>query len=72
MDDDKIIITMNDVMQAGHCARGARRWFENHDLDFRSFLKNGIDSELFVEKGDHLAQDVVDKVKARKTDGQEK
>lgn len=65
-------ITMNDVIKAGHCARGARRWFENHGMDFRDFLKNGIDEKQFVEQGDHLARDVVDKTKARKTDGQEK
>ena len=63
---DKLIITVDDVQKAGHCARGARRWFEAHGLDFKSFLKNGIDAELFVEKGDYLAKDVVDKTIARK------
>jgi hypothetical protein len=63
---EKLIIKMNDVISAGHCARGTRRWFEAHDLDFRDFLKNGVDAELFVAKGDHLAADVVEKTLLKK------
>lgn len=71
MTEPKMIITMNDVTAAGHCARGTRRWFEQHDMDFKDFLKNGIDADLFIEKGDHLAADVVEKAKNRgQSDGQ--
>lgn len=55
------MITMNDVTNAGFCARGARRWFEAYGFDFREFLKNGIAVDLFLATDDALAQKVVDK-----------
>ena len=54
------LITMDDIRKAGHCARGARDWFERHDLDFRAFLKQGISVEKFLISGDALAQRVVE------------
>lgn len=63
MDDDPVI-TINDVTAAGHCAKGARRWFEGHGFDFRDFLKRGIRASRLLETGDALARRVVDKKRA--------
>jgi hypothetical protein len=52
-------ITIDDVRKAGHCALGARRWFESHGLDFRDFLKNGIETERLLATGDGHAADMV-------------
>jgi len=53
-------ITVTDIQQAGHCAVGIRRWFNEHGLNFRSFLKDGIDAAVLLDTGDALAQRVVD------------
>lgn len=53
-------ITVTDIQQAGHCATGIRRWFNEHGLNFRSFLKDGIDAAVLLDTGDALAQRVVD------------
>ena len=58
-------IDINDIRQAGHCVRGAREWFERHDLDFRAFLKGGIDVETLLATGDHLAVDVIERKRER-------
>lgn len=60
-------ITISDVRKAGHCTRGARRWFEDYDLDFRDFLKNGIETEKFLATGDALAALVVEEKIKRET-----
>lgn len=52
-------VTIDDVRRAGHCARGAKAWFERHGLDFRAFLKDGIDEEEFLASGDALAERIV-------------
>ncbi len=57
--DDNLIITIDDVMAAGHCARGTRRWFESYGLDFRAFLRNGIPAREMEATGDALGLDVV-------------
>lgn len=46
------IITINDVRLAGHCAAGARDWFAEAGLDFRTFIKP-------IEKGGGLAASVL-------------
>ena len=43
----------------GFCAKGIRRWFSERKLDYRDFLKNGIDEERLLETGDPMAVAVV-------------
>jgi hypothetical protein len=65
MTDYNPIIRIDDIRLAGYCASGARRWFEQHGLDFRDFLKNGIRADAFTAAGDHLAALVVERKRAR-------
>lgn len=58
-------ITIDDVRRSGYCVKGAKGWFAARGLDFRSFLKNGIDEETFIEKGDELALRVVEQKRKR-------
>lgn len=62
-------ITITDVRRAGHCARGAKDWFARHGMDFRAFLKEGIDEAEFLEKGDALALQVVNHKRLREMQG---
>ena len=56
-----VTITMDDVMNAGHCASGCRRWFHEHGLDFHAFMKEGVDAAAFVEAGDDIARQIVER-----------
>lgn len=67
-----MIITMADVRATkgfntrdSLCAPGARRWFHEHNLDFRDFLKNGIEEEVLLEIGDAFAVAVVEQAHGR-------
>jgi hypothetical protein len=53
------IVTVTDIRRAGYCAPKIRTWFELHDLDFRAFLKDGIDIERLREIGDGHAMRVI-------------
>lgn len=61
-----MIITITDIRAAGHCVRGARHWFDQYNLDFRLFIRNGIDSAVMLETGDARGIDVVRKAEARR------
>lgn len=63
-------ITITDIRAAGHCVAGARGWFRTYDLDFRDFLKNGIDAEVLLATGDALAEQVVERKIERESNGQ--
>jgi hypothetical protein len=56
-----LVITITDVSRAGFCPRGAKRWFEAHDLDFRAFLKDGISAADVIGIGDAFAERVIAK-----------
>jgi hypothetical protein len=61
-----VIITINDIRSAGHCVKGARGWFAQYDLDFRTFIRHGLDSATLLQTGDARAIDVVSKAEARR------
>lgn len=60
--DEDFVITVSDCRQAGHCARGIRRWFEDHGLDFRDFCRNGISAQVMWDTGDGQGRNVVSHV----------
>lgn len=39
----------------GFCASQARKFFQQHDLDWYAFRHGGLPAELFLETGDALA-----------------
>lgn len=65
-DPDNPIIWIDDIRLSGHCVKGARSWFEQHNLDFRDFIKNGIPADQLIAAGDALAVRVVERTKARR------
>lgn len=52
---------MTDITKAGYCARGARVFFQERDLDFRAFLKDGIDAQILIDTGDARAIKTVER-----------
>lgn len=39
----------------GYCRGKGHEWFERHGLDFRAFVKHGIDEALLLATGDGMA-----------------
>lgn len=44
----------------GFCMTGARRWFRHHGLDWRAFLREGIEAEQLRATNDGFAIAVCD------------
>ncbi len=66
MTHDDPIITADDVLKAGHCVvPGLRDWCESHDLDFRKFVREGYRASVLLERGDALAERVIELRKQR-------
>lgn len=55
-----LIVTIAHVRAAGLCVNGSRAWFERHGLNFRAFLREGLDADTLLATGDAMAQRVVD------------
>lgn len=62
-------VTIEDCRQAGHCPVGIRRWFEHYEFDFRDFLHNGIDEQVFLATGDAHAERIIKLKHEREANG---
>jgi hypothetical protein len=63
MEDVRATAGFND--RDSLCAIGTRKWFKEHKLDFRDFLRNGIDEEILLATGDAFAVAVVEQAHGR-------
>ena len=60
-----VTVTIDDVRAVGLCVNGSRAWFARHGLDFRAFLRDGLDAQTLLATGDAMAQRVVEHARAR-------
>lgn len=58
-----MVIRIEHVRAAGFCVRGARTWFEGHNLSFSDFLRDGADEAVLLATGDALAARVVERAR---------
>jgi hypothetical protein len=56
---DIVIVKMHHVRQL-HCSRGAREFCKQNNLDWTSFLNNGIESDILERTNDYMALQVVE------------
>lgn len=55
-------IYSKDVRACGMCLHpGTKRFFEFHNLDYRDFIRNGIEVEKLRDLNDALAMQVIEK-----------
>lgn len=54
-----MIVIVQDSRDLGMCLDAQRDWFRKHDLDFRSYIRNGIDEEALLAVDDENAHRVV-------------
>lgn len=47
-------ITVQDLRTCGVCPQARRRWFEKHGLDWKAFVRDGIDPAVARATGDML------------------
>ena len=58
-----MIITTKHLQPVGYCARGARRWFEVHGLDWSKFVFEGLPEEVIIATGDPMAIKLVEQAR---------
>lgn len=63
-----VIVRMEHLRELRYCARGVRAFFQQHALDYSSFLQHGIESEylLAVTNNDAMALAAVEVANERR------
>lgn len=71
-----VIVTASDLHtvtnwngKPGFCLSGARKWFAQNGLDFRAFIRDGIDADRLIQTGDASALRLVAHVRDREAAG---
>lgn len=55
-----LIVTSRHCRAAGMCLTpGVRDFCKLHNIDYRDFIKNGIDADVLINTGDAMAIQVV-------------
>ena len=49
------MIYLSDLRKLGYCAKGTKAFFESHELDWKNFVKNGIEEEKLKATNDAMA-----------------
>lgn len=66
---DDLRITIKDVRLAGHCVRGAKDWFQNHNFNFEDVIRDGVLARDMVATGDEQGIRVVQMKLEREING---
>lgn len=64
------LVTRTHLDEMRYCARGSRRWFARHGLNWGEFVKNGLPAEVFEATGDAMALRLVAHAKERQHEQQ--
>lgn len=65
MTKEPLRITIRDLRASGICVE-ARLWFQRRGLDWKDFVRNGIDAETLLATGDAQAARVVEEARGRR------
>lgn len=57
---EQVLVRMEHIRAARMCSRGARAFFARHNLDWQTFLKDGLPAEVLAATGDAMALQVVE------------
>ncbi len=61
-----VVVKMEHVRAAKMCSRGARAFFERHNLDWNTFIHEGLPVEQIEATGDAMALQVAEVARGRK------
>ena len=56
-------IYINDVRRFGYCVRGIKKFCAMHNIDFKNFVKNGIDIAEIEDIDDAMLNKLIAKLK---------
>lgn len=69
----RLIVTMQDLRtipgltrRGGFCAPNSREWARRNGLDFRAFVREGVDAEVLLATGDGFAIKLVEWARQRR------
>ncbi len=66
-DATPVRVTIQDARELGFCVGGTRTFMDRHGLDFKAFLRDGLDAADLLATGDAMAERVVVHAQGKRT-----
>lgn len=63
---DQIVVRLEHMRSLRYCSRGARDFFERNELDWATFIREGLPVEEIEATGDAMALKVAEVARGRK------
>lgn len=63
---ERVLVRVSDLRACKFCMAGSRDFFLRHDLDWRTFVREGIPAEELESTGDAMALKVAEVARGRK------
>jgi hypothetical protein len=60
-----MIVHVRDAVELGYCIKGIKEFCKRYGIDFRNFVKHGIDEDDLLKTGDAMAVKVVERARLR-------
>lgn len=55
-----MIITTSHARDSGFCVSGIKKYFEQHGLDYRQFIKHGLDEETIASTNTEFSRRIIE------------
>ena len=62
-------ITIQHSRALNHCVKGMQHFCKKYNLDFRAFIKDGIDEQILLDTQDQLGIDLVNFANKQEKEG---
>lgn len=65
-----MMVYIKDAVELGYCIKGLKEFCKRHDIDFKDFVKNGIEADIILKIEDAMAFKLVEYAKIKRMEGE--
>ena len=64
-----MIVYISDAVELGYCIKGLKEFCRRHNVDFKDFVKNGIEADIILKIEDAMAFKLVEYARNKRMGG---
>jgi len=65
-----MMVYIKDAVELGYCIKGLKEFCKRHDIDFKDFVKNGIEADIILKIEDAMAFKLVEYARIKRMEGE--
>jgi len=65
-----MMVYIKDAVELGYCIKGLKEFCKRHDIDFKDFVKIGIEADIILKIEDAMAFKLVEYARIKRMEGE--